>query len=301
MTYVPRVQRALSIVAADFSFLEAPRWHDGELWFSDFYTHRVHALDRHGQVRTVCVVAGQPSGLGFTPAGQLLVVSMLDRRILRREHDALVEAADLSALAPYHCNDMLVDGQGRAYVGNFGWNTDRSDAVSSTALLLVQAGGRVAVAADDLVFPNGMVSTADGSELIVAETFASRISSFDVTQDGMLRNRRTWAQFAPHAHATIAEAVRSGSVLPDGLALDAEGAIWVGDAAGRGICRVAEGGTVLDVLETNDLAVYAAALGGHDRRTLFMCASPPLPHNPKSEQRSVLLSCRVDVPGAGLP
>jgi sugar lactone lactonase YvrE len=301
MTYVPRVQRTLSVVATDFSFLEAPRWHHGELWFSDFYTHRVLALDQQGQVRTVCVVAGQPSGLGFTPAGQLLVVSMLDRKILRREDEVFVEVADLSAPAPYHCNDMLVDAQGRAYVGNFGWNTDKSDAVSSTGLLLVQPDGRVTVAADDLVFPNGMVATGDGTELIVAETFASRISSFDVAADGVLYNRQTWAQFAPHAHATIADAVRSGSVLPDGLALDAEGAIWVGDAAGRGISRVAKGGTVLDFVETNDLAVYAAALGGHDRRTLFMCASPPLPHNPKSEHRSVLLSCRVDVPGAGLP
>ncbi len=251
----------------------------------------------------VCEVEDQPSGLGFDSRGRLLVVAMVDRRVLRLEGDQLVEVADLSSCAPFHCNDMLVDGRGRAYVGNFGWDDAAAPLIRSTVLLRVDADGTSSVAASDLVFPNGMVITPDGRTLIVSETFAGRITAFDVAEDGSLSNRRVWADFAgSSAWETISEAVGSGALLPDGLALDAEGALWVGHAAGHGATRVREGGEILEFVDTGELAVFAVALGGSDRRTLYMCASPPLLSNdPSVDHRARLLTCRVDIPRGGLP
>jgi sugar lactone lactonase YvrE len=293
--------RSVSLVAKGFSFLEAPRWHNNKLYVSDFYNHRVCAIDEAGTVTTVCSVPEQPSGLGFTPNDKLLIVSMRDRRVVRLEKGKLIQVADLSAMAPYHCNDMLVDTQGRAYVGNFGWNTDKGEEVRPTVLILLHPNGKLSIAADDLVFPNGSVLTPDGKTMIVAETFAMRLTAFDVAADGSLHNRRIWASFSQRRHKTIADAIAARELLPDGLNLDAEGAIWVTDAAGHGISRMAEGGKVLEFIDTGDMAVYAATLGGRDSRSLYLCASPPLPHNPVTDPRACLLACRVDVPGAGLP
>jgi sugar lactone lactonase YvrE len=295
--------RDVEILADGLSFLEGPRWHGGRLYVSDFYTHRVLSLEPGRKLEVVCNVPGQPSGLGFDGQGRLHVVSMTDRRLLRLEDAALVEVADLSALAPFHCNDMVVDAENRAYVGNFGWDAHPAAPIQATVLIRVDPDGSIAVAATDLVFPNGTVITPDGRTLLVAETFAGRITAFDVAPDGSLSSRRVWADLASETNwETIADAVDSGAPLPDGLALDEEGAVWMGHAAGSGAFRVVEGGEIVDVITTGDLAVYAVALGGEDRRTLYMCASPPLLRSdPTAEHRARLLACRVDVPGAGLP
>ena len=250
----------------------------------------------------MCEVPGQPSGLGFLPDGSLLVVSMTDRRLLRLDGGVLTTVADLTSLAPWHCNDMVVDRAGRSYVGNFGFDDSQAGEMASTNLVCVETDGTASIAATNLVFPNGVVITPAGDRMMVAETFAGRISAYEVAENGTLSNRRTWAAFTPSPASTLAGAIASGVPLPDGMALDEEGALWIGDAAGEGALRVREGGEVVDFVPTGDLAVYAVALGGADRRTLYLCAAPPLPHgHPKEELKAVLMSCRIESPGVGLP
>jgi sugar lactone lactonase YvrE len=290
------------LVADGFMFLESPRWYEDRLYFSDFYRHEVFTLGADGTVRTVCEVPNQPSGLGFTLDGALLVASMLDRRILRHEDGRLEVHADLAAYADVPLNDMLVDADGRAYVGNFGFDARGGAPIAPTRLIVVDPDGSVRVAGEDLVFPNGMAITPDGRRLLVAETYAGRISAFALTTDGMPVGRTTWASLGGTGGEThTAQFVSRGKILPDGVALDAEGALWVGDANGTGAIRVAEGGRILDRIDTG-LAVYAVALGGPERRTLYLCASPSMrTRAPHPEPKSVLLACDVDVPGAGLP
>lgn len=297
------VNRELSQVADGFSYLECPRWHDGRLWLSDFYTHRVLTVDGQGRTETVAEVPGQPSGLGWLPDGRLLVVSMRDRRLLRQEASGeLVEHADLSGLAAHHLNDMVVDGSGRAWVGSFGFDLMAGDGVRATDLLRVDPDGSAAVAAQDLLFPNGAAVLPDGS-LVVAETFGRRISAFTVGADGELRDRRTWASFGPPAEGPELDAFLAGGPgLPDGLCADEEGAVWVADAAGARVLRVREGGEVLEEVSTGDQGVFACMLGGEDRRTLYLCVAPSFAeHERRDTREGRLLSCRVDVPGAGLP
>jgi sugar lactone lactonase YvrE len=291
---------AVSRLADGFSFLESPRWHDGSLYLSDFYTRRVLRMDDAGVFHTLCEVPGQPSGLGFDQQNRLMVVSMTDRKLLRIEDDSrLTEIADLSALAPYHCNDMIVDARGRAYIGNFGSDVDVA-AITPTRLILVEPGRGPRTAAANLIFPNGMAITPDGCTLLVAETFAYRISAFSIAEDGALHSRRTWAHFgmadAPPA-ASIAEVLQSDHTTPDGICLDAEGALWVADATGSGALRIGPDGRQIGFVDTSPDAVFAVALGGTDGRTLFMCVAPPLgSSDPTAELRSALLCRTVGVP-----
>jgi sugar lactone lactonase YvrE len=226
---------------------------------------------------------------------------MKGQRLLRFDGD-LTQVADLSAYTDSMCNDMVVDGVGRAYVGNFGFDGGEDSPIVSTDLLRVDPDGTVAVAATDLVFPNGLVISPDGNYLFVAETFASRISCYDVARDGSLSNRKEWVRFAVESDlGTIKELLMAGRILPDGIAGDAEGALWVADANGNGAIRVLDG-EVVDKITTGERAVYAVALGGSDRRTLFLCVSPRLSVIATApENSSGLLCCEVDVPGAGWP
>ena len=295
--------RDVRVVADGFSYLECPRWHDGRLWLSDFYTRQVLTVDDSGRTETVVEVPQQPSGLGWLPDGRLLVVSMRDHRLLRREVDGrLVEHADLSAHASGHLNDMVVDAAGRAYVGNFGFDLMAGEGVRATSLLRVDPDGTVSVAAEDLLFPNGSAVLPDGT-LVVAETFGRRISAFTVGEDGALTDRRTWASFGPPADGPeIADFLAAGPGAPDGLCADAEGAVWVADALGARVLRVREGGEVLEEVPTGGPGVFACMLGGEDRRTLYLCAAPSFAeHERRDTREATLLSCRVDVPGAGLP
>ena len=165
------------VLVAGLTFPEAPRWRDGKLWFSDFYSHRVLTVDLAGRLETVVEVPQRPSGLGWRPDGTLLVVSMLDRRVLRVDGGKTHVVADLSAVATGPCNDMVVDAAGRAYVGNFGFDRHRGEPQRSTCLALVDVDGRVIRVAEDLHFPNGTVITPDGGTLIVAETLAHRLTA----------------------------------------------------------------------------------------------------------------------------
>src|SRR4051794_25621163 len=180
-------------VLDDLVFPEGPRWHDGRLFFSDQHDHRVVAMTPDGKAETIVEVEQQPSGLGWLPDGRMLVVSMLDRRVLRLEDGALTLHADLAALAAGSCNDMVVDATGRAYVGNFGFDMYAGAKPANANLVAVEPDGSMRVAADDLAFPNGTVITPDGRTLIVGESMGARLSAFDVDAGGNLSNRREWA------------------------------------------------------------------------------------------------------------
>jgi sugar lactone lactonase YvrE len=294
-------ERNVDVVSDGWSYLECPRWHEGRLWVSDFYTEKVVAIDDAGHHEVMAEVPEQPSGLGFLPDGRALIVSMRDHRILRRENDgSLVEHADLSGLVADHLNDMVVDARGGAYVGNFGFDLMGGAPISSTTLTYVDPDGSASTVADDLLFPNGMV-LRDGV-LVVAETFGARLTAFDVADDGGLARRRSWARFAePPATTDVGEAVGALPVAPDGICADADGAIWVADALHGRLLRVAEGGEILEELPTGT-GVYACMLGGEDGRTLYACAAPSFAeHERRPVREAQLLSTRVDVPHAGLP
>jgi sugar lactone lactonase YvrE len=269
------------------SFAEGPRWREGKLWFSDFYTHRVLTLDGRGQIEMIAEVPGRPSGLGWTPEGKLLVVSMADRRLLRLDGDGLSTVADLSHLASGPCNDMVVDAAGRAYVGNFGFDRHQGEAERTTSLARVDPDGSSRAVADELLFPNGAAITPDGATLIVAETFANRLTAFSILADGGLSDRRTFAQF--------------DDVFPDGICLDAEGAVWIADPRGKRVLRVFDGGRVAETISTGERGSYACMLGGDDRCTLYICTNVDSGPGVAEARAGQIDAVRVTVPGAGLP
>lgn len=267
-------------------FPEGPRWHEGRLWFSDMHSQQVLAVDLDGSTEVIVHVPQDPSGLGWLPDGRLLVVSMRDRRLLRLDPEGLVELADLSSLARCHCNDMVVDDHGRAYVGNFGFDLHEGEKPVSTNLLLVEPDGRTRVAAEDLNFPNGTVITPDGKTLIVGESFGARLTAFDVAADGSLSGRREWA--------------RLEGAVPDGICLDAEGAVWIASPVSGACLRVREGGEITDKIEVEHEA-FACMLGGPERRTLFICTAAASDPKETESRTGRIERVEVNVPGAGLP
>ena len=282
---------ALVPVLDGLCFAEGPRWHDGRLWFSDMHDRHVVAFDpATGDTEVVVEVPGQPSGLGWRPDGTLLVVSMTDRRLLAVRDGATEEVADLSDLAPFHCNDMVVDRRGNAYVGNFGFDLHDPDADQRTTnLVLVTPDGDARTVADDLFFPNGCVITPDGGTLVVGESFRGRLTAFTIADDGSLHDRREWA--------------RVRGAVPDGICLDAEDAIWLASPISHQVLRVAEGGEVLDEVRTSDeRQPFACMLGGDDRRTLYVCtAIDSEPVGARAARAGRIEAIGVAVAGAGLP
>lgn len=285
-------ERSLQVLADTGSFYEGPRWHDGRWWVSDFYRHAVVAITPGGAQEIIMRVDQQPSGLGWLPDGTLLVVSMKDRRLLRRTSDGEVgEVADLSDLARWHLNDMVVDQQGRAWIGNFGYDMFSGGSPTPANIIRVDPDGTATVVAEDMKFPNGSVVTPDDATLIVGESAGLRYTAFTIADDGSLIDRRIWAQPS------------DPPVAPDGCCLDAEDRIWAADALGNRCVRLAEGGEVLDELRPPDgLNVYACMLGGDDGRTLLMCVAPGfLEHERASANDAALLTVQVDIPHAGRP
>jgi sugar lactone lactonase YvrE len=269
-------------------FPEGPRWHAGRLWFSDMHAHRVLAMGPDGTLETIATVPGRPSGLGFTPDGRLLIVSMVDRCLLRLDGDAIRVVAELQDFVGGDINDMVVDASGRAYVGNFGFDYNSGGKVTPATLVAVEPDGTARVVADELMFPNGSVITPDGKTLIVAETSGRRLTAFGVAADGSLSNRRTWAEL--------------GQATPDGICLDAEGAIWAGSPTTQEFIRVCEGGEVTDHIPTPGKWAVACMLGDEDRRTLYLLtAETTQPELAQGKSKGFIETVRVDVPGDGWP
>jgi len=282
----------LQTLLTGLDFGEGPRWHDGRLWFSDFYQHSVSAVtvdgDGVGEREVILEIDDHPSGLGWLPDGRMLVVAMQAKKVLRIEPDGAVsEHGDLSGLATGRCNDMVVSTDGNAYVGNFGFDAFVRGTRQYATLGLVRPDGTVVGVADDLDFPNGSVITPDGGTMIVGETIGRRYTAFDIAPGGGLEGRRLWAQF--------------DDLGPDGCTLDAEGAIWFANAYGTDVVRVREGGEITDRVDVGQ-GTYACALGGDDGRTLFiLSADSSNEAEVAGKGTGVIRTMRVDVPHAGRP
>jgi len=283
------------ILVAGLGFPEGPRWHDGKLWFSDFRTKTVSTVDLDGNLNTVARVEWQPSGLGWLPDGSLLIVSMMDQRLLRLAGERPEEYADLSELASADCNDMVVAANGNAYVGNFG-SPFGIPPFRLAEIVLVRPDQTAAVVATEMAFPNGSVITPDGKTLVVGETFAARLTAFDIESDGTLSNRRIWAQFDDLG--VVSDRSRlADRILPDGICLDEQGGIWVASPnRHREVVRVQEGGKITDRLRLQSIP-YACMLGGQDRKTLFILTSNLMSDQPVGRIETV----RVPTAGTGLP
>ena len=287
------MSKKTEVLIEGLTFTEGPRWHDGRLYFSDFFTHRVLAVDTEGKMETIVETPQQPSGLGWSPDGSMLIVSMNDQKLLSFSNGELSEVADLSQLATHFCNDMVVDKKGNAYVGNFGFDLHGGESIKPTNIILVRPGEEPCVVAENVFFPNGTVITPDDKTLIVGETFASCLTAFDINEDGSLSNRRVWADL---------RLIEEGyNPVPDGICLDAEGAIWVASPSTNDVIRVQEGGALLDKVEV-DRGAFACMLGGKNGNTLFISTANDSTEETCLKEKSARIEViEVDVPRAGLP
>ena len=278
----------LQVFADDFVFLEGPRWRFGKLWVADVNGKQVYTLTEQGE-RAVCVeVPARPSGIGFLPDGTPLVVSMKDRTLQRIEHGRLVQHASVAHLVEGEINDMVVDGRGNAYVGSMGYALFAGAKFKPGNLVLVTPKGEARVVAEELHFPNGPVVTPDNGTLVVAESWGKRLTAFRIEADGTLSGRRTFADL--------------GDYTPDGITLDAEGAIWVAAFANNAFVRVRDGGEIAEVISSGERRAVACTLGGADLRTLYcLTFAGEMKDIGKGLRASRIETARVTVPGAGSP
>jgi sugar lactone lactonase YvrE len=247
------------ILLNDLILGESPRWHDQRLWFSDWGAQEVVAVDLEGAREVIVNVPSFPFSIDWLPGGQLLIVSSSQRQLLRREPDgSLVTHADLSSISDFPWNEIVVDGRGNTYLNNIGFDMMAGEQAGPGIVAFVSRDGAMRQVADDVRFPNGMVVTPDNSTLILAESYGKRLTAFDIEADGGLSNRRVWADL-------------DGGV-PDGICLDAEGAVWFGDVPNTRCVRVRGGGEVLQTVEL-DRGCFACMLGGPHGTLLFMMAA----------------------------
>ena len=276
-----------TILLVGLVFPESPRWHDDKLWFSDVYDHKVMTVDIAGHSETVVLLPGWPSGIGWLPDNRLVIVSVMERALLQLSSERLVNVADLRNLEAGGCNDMVVSQQGWAYIGTLGYNPYANEPYAQGKIILVTLDGTARVVADQLGFPNGMVITPDGQTLIIAESSGECLTAFDIASDGSLLNRRIWAQMK--------------GCIPDGICLDAEGAIWVAAFGSTDVLRVCEGGAITHRARVANTPL-ACMLGGVDRRTLFVATTASnKPDDAIARRSGCIETVRVEVAGAGLP
>jgi sugar lactone lactonase YvrE len=271
-------------------FGEQPRWHEDRLWFSDWGPPEVIAVDCEGNHEVMLQAPSFPCCVDWLPDGRLLIVSAREGRLLRQETDgSLVTHGDLGSVSkPAAGNELVVDGRGNAYVNGGGFDLMAGEPFAPGIVALVTPDGSARQVADGIAFPNGMLVTPDNATLIVAESYGKKLTAFGIEEDGSLSNRRAWAEL--------------GDGVPDGICLDAENAVWYGDVPNKRCVRVREGG---EVLQTIDLArgCFACALGGTDRRTLFIMATEwNGPRNMFAEPRTgEVLTAEAPAPGVGWP
>jgi len=279
------------ILLTGLAFGESPRWHEGRLYFSDMGTNELIAAAPDGGTELIASIPGMPMGTGWLPEpdGRMLIVSSRDGLLLRREPDgSLATYAELASLDRHPWSDMVVDGRGNAYVGNIGFGFPGGEPAAGI-LALVTPDGAVRQVADEVWFPNGVAVTPDNRTLILAESYGSKLTAFDIAADGGLSGRRVWADL--------------GDGVPDGICIDAEGAVWYADVPGTRCVRVEEGGKVLQTV-TLDRGCFACALGGADGRTLFITAAEfggaasMAPGAPRTGQ---VVTVTAPAPGAGWP
>jgi sugar lactone lactonase YvrE len=259
------------VLREGLGFGEGPRWHEGRLWFSDFYRHGIFSISEDGaEERLEHEVPTQPSGLGWLPNGDLLYVSMIDQRVMRVHDGTTTLFADISPYCTFWANEMIVSPSGVSYVGSFGFDLDgvlRDVGVAGltamdpplTNLVVLSPEGDILQVVPNLFFPNGTVITPDGATLIIGETLAFRLTAFDVNDDGTLNNRRVFAQM--------------DYIATDGMCLDAEGQIWLANALEHRCLRVKEGGEITGEVVTSQNA-FACNFGGSDRTTLYVMTAP---------------------------
>ena len=279
---------ATTVLLDRLLFPDCARWHEGRLWFSDTHDGRVWAMTETGQAEPVATVPGRPGGLGWLPDGRLLVVSTTGRSLQRLDPGGLVDVCDLSVFSPHPWNDLVVDADGRAYVGGFGHDVAAGDEPAGAPLVCVEPDGEAWVVVDRLLFPNGIavVDEPEGRILVVAEAYGQRLSAYDLLADGSVAHPRVWSDLRPN--------------VPDGIAVDAAGAVWVADPVLKGLMRVAEGMGTVDWIPTGDRGAYACALGGSDGHTLYVCTSGTSNPNRTARERSGRIEAvRVDVPAPG--
>lgn len=277
----------LRTIIRGLGFAEAPRWHQGRLWFVDFFSGQVLRGGLDGSYEAVTRVENMPGGLGFLPDGTPLVVSQRDFRMLRiAPNGSLGPYADLGAHAVGAANELFVDPAGRAWVGHHGFDFFGGAEPRPSSLLRVDPDGSVTVAAEGLIFPNGTALLPDGRTLIVAESFANRLTAFDVGADGALSNRRVWAELGDHT--------------PDGICVDAEGAVWAGSPMTGAFVRVREGGEIVDEIAAPDgrWAVACAFVGEGLERLCCITAATSLEDMPQGKSEAFVELAEVDVPGA---
>jgi sugar lactone lactonase YvrE len=279
----------LHTLMTGLAFGESPRWHDDRLWFSDMGAGEVVAVDLDGNSEVIAGVPAMPMGTGWLPDGRMLIVSSRNGLLLRVEPGgSLVTHADLTGLAGHPWSDMVVDGRGNAYIGNIGFDFGRGEPAAGTVALVTPDGSARQVA-DGVMFPNGMAVTPDAATLIIAESYGHRLTAFDIAADGSLSGRRVWADL--------------GDGFPDGICLDADGAVWYAEVPGQRCVRVREGGQVLQTIEL-DRGCFACALGGVGRRTLFLMAaefSGAASMSGPGPRTGQVLTAEAPAPGVGWP
>ena len=270
------------------AFGESPRWHDGRLWFSNWGAQEIVAVDLEGKSEVIVRMPSFPFSIDWLPDGRMLVVSGREGLLLRWETDGeLLTHADLSGLARVW-NEIVVDDRGNAYVNGGGFDLLAGEAFAPGIIALVTPDGSVRQVADGIAFPNGMAVTPDTKTLIVAESYAKRLTAFDIEATGLLSNRRVWADL--------------GDGVPDGICIDAEGAVWYGDVPNKRCMRVREGGEVLETIDL-DRGCFACMLGGVNKQTLFLMAAEwggpaAMAEAPRTGQ---VLTAQASAPHAGWP
>ena len=277
-------------------FYEGARWHQGCWWVSDLYAHTVLRIAPDGTGTVVARVEQQPSGLGWLADGTPLVVSMLDRRVLRIGADGTTSVhADIKALTGGLANDMVTDARGNAWVSNLGFDFFAGEGPRPADLVHIAPDGVARIAAPDMLFPNGMVVTRDGGTLIVAETFGGRLTAFTIAPDGSLHDRRIWAQVGITPAWDSMHSLGQTDIMPDGCALDDEGCVWMADAMGGRVVQVAESrGIVRQIRAPAGMGAYACALGGADGRDLLICSAPDFDDGKrKAKAEAVLYLTRI--------